>query len=140
PARRRRHRFVHRRHLESMDSTQTTNGTNGDTLFLDGEGQSDTYTVNTWGSTQPAHHYVVDVLDSGALGNGNDTLNVYGFNSGATTGADDIFLLRAVTSIPGRLPNTTRPATNPAFVALLHATLAQATTPGSVFDVERIAY
>jgi len=136
-------------HLQTMDSTQTTNGTNGDTLFLDGEGQSDTYTVYTWGSTQAAHHYVIDVLDSGAPGIGNDTLSVYGYDSTATTGTDDIFLLRAVTSIPGLPPatpggtSTPRTATAPAFVALLHATLAIATTPpvsDSAFEVERVAY
>ena len=53
------------------------------------------------------------MLDTGAPADGVDTLDVYG------TDTDDIFLLRRSTAIPNEI------ADRPAFVALLHGTLAQ---------------
>ena len=136
-------------HLQTMDSSQTSSNTNGDTLTLDGQGESDTYTIYTWGSQQAAHHYVINVLDTGAEANGVDVLDIYGYDSpdsgysgpGTAFPTDDLFLLRRVTSIPGESQ-----AIRPAFVALLHTTLATAAPSGSAllatnaFEVERIAY
>ncbi|MGB7818284.1 MAG: Calx-beta domain-containing protein, partial [Ornithinibacter sp.] len=128
----------------------------GHTLVLDGQAETDTYRVYTSGSRGSARNYVANVLDAGAEGelddgtpdNGVDELYVYGFASategytspGTPAPFDDIFLLRRTTEIAGEA------ADRPAFVALLHTTLAVAAPTGvttlasNAFDVERIGY
>ena len=113
----------------------------GHTLVLDGQAETDTYRVYTTGSRGSSRNYVANVLDTGARGelddgtpdNGVDELYVYGSES-ATEGylgsrhvqhpVDDLFLLRRVTGIAGEA------ADRPAFVALLHTTLATAAPTG----------
>ena len=114
----------------------------GDTLTLDGQADTDTYIVYTTGSQSAStHNYVINVLDSGARDDGVDRLQVYGVDGSEAPGAiDDIFLLRRVASIPNEPL-----ADSPAFVALLHGTLAQArdgsgTLTGRSQDVQRVNY
>jgi len=93
----------------------------GDTLTLDGQAQGDRYTVQTTGSQGDRRTYVINVLDTGAPDDGADTLSIFGNDAPAssdTAPADDIFLLRRATSIPGES------ADRPAYVALLHGALA----------------
>ena len=95
----------------------------GDTLTLDGQADTDTYTVYTTGTRGAERNYVVNVLDTGRKDDDVDTLDVYGIdgtqnNEGEPT--DDIFLLRRSSYIPDEA------AEDPAFVALLTGTLAQA--------------
>ena len=104
------------------------------TLTLDGQGGSDTYVVRTAGSTGANRNYTVNALDTGTPGDGVDQIAVYG----AT--ADDVFLLRAINAIAGQ--GGTNEATNrPGFVAVLHATIAQAQmSPAPSTSVERVNY
>ena len=125
---------------------QTMDVASGDTLTLDGQDATDTYTVYTSGSRGSSRDYVINVLDSGAPADGVDTLDIYGADStlnGYQTlttpyPTDDIFLLRRTTGITGEV------ADRPAFVALLHTTLDVAAPTGMAttgsFDVERINY
>ena len=110
----------------------------GDTLTLDGQSDTDYYEIRTAGSqTADPQNYVVNVLDTGAKDNGVDELKILGFDSGANgigQATDDIFLLRAMTGIPSEASES------PAFVALLHGTLAQAMAGTSPAQVERINY
>src|SRR5205823_6607384 len=70
--------------LKSMTSSRppaTPSGTTTrrDTLDLDGQANTDTYTVNTTGSLSPApSDYVINVLDTGAKDDGVDKLIVNG--------------------------------------------------------------
>jgi hypothetical protein len=118
-------------YLQDMDATSApanaaTTPNADHTLTLDGQADSDSYTVFTTGSRGNARNYAINVLDTGASDDGVDTLSVFGFDqtnpnfigyaSGTTTRNpnDDLFLLRAATAIFGE------PADHPAFVALLH--------------------
>jgi hypothetical protein len=112
------------------------------TLTLDGQGESDHYIVETNGTANADRNYVVNALDTGAPDDGVDVLTVKGYDSalnGTPAGsdvphpADDIFLLRSTTAIAGET------STRPAFVALLHGTMAHATA-GTVAATERINY
>ena len=94
----------------------------GHTLNLDGQADTDSYSVITTGSQGDRRNYVINVLDTGAPDDGADTLSIYGADSpanGAEDPADDIFLLRRMKFIPNET------AERPAFVALLHGTLDQ---------------
>ena len=95
----------------TVDYLQTMNVAAGHTLTLDGEAESDTYTISSTGSQGSARNYVINVLDTGASDDGVDELAIYG------TSTNDIFLLRRVTQIAGEA------ADRPAFVALLHGSL-----------------
>ena len=104
----------------------------GDTLTLDGQSDTDYYVVNTTGSEVAAadrHNYVINVLDTGAKDNGVDELAIRGADSMA-----DVFLLRSMTAIPSET------AESPAFVALLHGSLADAMAGTGPSQVERINY
>ena len=57
-----------------------------DSFFLDGQGGTDTYTINRTGK---GADYVIDVTDTGSEADGADTLTING------TGGADTFLLRA---------------------------------------------
>ncbi len=127
---------------------QTMNVAAGHTLVLDGQAETDHYTFYTTGSRGSPRNYVAYVLDTGNPDDGVDELAIYGYdstlngNSAPTTPHpyDDLFLLRAVTGIEGE------EAIRPAFVALLHTTLAVAAPGGTAvlaanaFMVERIGY
>ena len=64
-------------HLESMAVQQTTSGTIGETLTLDGQDETDTYMIKTWGSRDATpRSYIVNVLDTGAEDDGVDVLDV----------------------------------------------------------------
>ena len=111
-----------------------------DTLDLDGQAGTDAYVVNTTGSQSlTPSDYVLNVLDTGAKDDGVDTLTVDGVdpttNQPGDTSGNDLFLLRKASYLVGR-PG----AESPAFVALLHGTVAQA--QGGTLDphVERINY
>jgi Ca2+-binding RTX toxin-like protein len=112
----------------------------GDTLTLDGQADTDTYTVNTTGSQGELRNYVINVLDTGAKTDGADTLGVYGIDGSTAPGqVDDIFLLRKTNAIPFETADT------PAFVALLHGDLNQVrdgsgTISGRPQQVQRINY
>jgi hypothetical protein len=143
-----------------VNQLQTMNVAGGDTLTLDGQGSGDTYVVNTAGSQHGTNNYLINVLDTGGPGAAGNTLSVYGADSSqnginSLTGqpypVNNIFLTRRVSSIPGETAN--RPALykdSPAFVAVLHTTLAGAEgspiSPGSSyvqagsFPVERVNY
>src|SRR6266508_4313469 len=93
----------------------------GHMLTLVAQGQGDKYVVTTTGSQGSPRNYVINVLDTGAPGDGADSLQVFGRDAGTvaeTAPVDDIFLLRRATSIPGES------ADRPAYVALLHGALA----------------
>jgi len=109
---------------------QTMNVVGGHSLTLDGQAETDTYTVWTTGSQGSQRNYVVNVLDTGDENDGVDELAIYGkdstFDGGPTPGtkyeADDIFLLRAATCIdPGASGCTAgaETADRPAYVALV---------------------
>ena len=91
----------------TVNQLQTMNVAAGHTLTLDGQDDTDTYTVNT-GGTLLDLNYVINVLDTGAKDRGLDTLTVNG------TDGTDVFLLRQVSWIP------TEYAETPAMVTLLH--------------------
>ncbi|MBD2412394.1 hypothetical protein FACHB389_10860 [Nostoc calcicola FACHB-389] len=118
--------------VNQLQSMTTSRGGKRDTLNLDGQADTDTYTINTTGSQGDRRDYVIDALDTGAKDDGVDTLTVNGADSnanGASDPVDDIFLLRGMNSIPGET------ADSPAFVALLHGTLGQTQTPSNLASV-----
>ncbi|MEM9027333.1 MAG: LEPR-XLL domain-containing protein [Pseudomonadota bacterium] len=93
-------------------------------LKLDGQGDKDAYYVFTAGSAATERgDYVVNVLDSGAPGDGRNTLDIYGVDGDASQPSDDIFLLRAMQAIDGE-PD----ANTPGAVSLIYGDLAQAQT------------
>src|SRR5262249_36989019 len=118
-----------------------------DTLDLDGQAGTDTYLINTTGSMGAkvgglgnVSDYVINVLDTGAKDDGIDTLTINGTDAVTPADAndrsgDDLFLLRKASYLVGR-PN----AESPAFVDLLHGTLAQAQSHTLDPHVERINY
>ena len=59
-----------------MAVQQTTSGTIGETLTLDGQDETDTYVIKTWGSQATPRSYIVNVLDTGAEDDGVDVLDV----------------------------------------------------------------
>ena len=98
------------------------------TLTLDGEIGADTYEIFTLGSNGvDRRNYIVNVLDTGTVGETPDELFIYGRDStqngidgvtGLPFATDDIFLLRApLREIPGEK------AVAPAYVALVHGPL-----------------
>ncbi len=116
-----------------VNQIQTMHVADGDTLTLDGQADTDTYTVITTGSQGDLRHYLVNTLDTGAKDDGVDMLTIDGSDQ------DDVFLLRRSSFIPDEVSEA------PAFVALLHGTLDQARTPsGDPADrpqeVQRINY
>ena len=133
-------------YLQSMDVVSRTGAAGtivpgaGHTLTLDGQADTDYYSVYTTGSHGATRNYVVNVLDTGAEDDGVDELAIFGFDNtdGAYDGylpnstskrTDDIFLLRAAVCIDTESPyglaadgTCTQPsetADRPAFVALL---------------------
>ena len=100
-----------------VDRLASMNTARGDVLTLDGQADTDTYTVNTTGSVTGSSDYVVRALDTGSRNDGIDTLTVNG------TADNDVFLLRQT------------PSTDRAFVALLHGSVGSVLTP-----VERVEY
>src|SRR5262249_51519422 len=122
--------------LKSMESSRPlTTPDHGitvrrDTLDLDGQAGTDSYTINTTGSQSlTPSDYVINILDTGAKDDGVDVLTINGSD------AADLFLLRKANFLVGR-PN----AESPAFVALLHGTVAQAQSHTLDPHVERINY
>ncbi|WP_392533892.1 DUF4347 domain-containing protein [Nostoc sp. C117] len=118
--------------VNQLQSMTTSRGGKRDTLNLDGQADTDTYTINTTGSQGDRRDYVINALDTGAKDDGVDTLTINGADSNANAAndpVDDIFLLRGMTSIPGET------ADSPAFVALLHGTLGQTQTPSNLASV-----
>ena len=114
-----------------VNQLASMNVAGGDTLTLDGQGGSDTYTVNTAGSlSTDEHNYVINVLDSGAPDDGSDVLVVNG------TSDPDVFLLRGMASSAFRTNAAQAPT---AFVALLHGT-ERDVLHRTRQDVERINY
>jgi hypothetical protein len=148
--------------LQSMENINgpDTPSAGGDALTLDGQGGGNTYVVNSAGSQHGQNNYVINVLDTGAPDEGTSSLSVYGADStqnginpatGQEYPADDIFLTRRLSYIPGE--TAYRPALyqdTPAFVAVLQTTLPGAQgapiSPGSPyvqagsFGVEQINY
>lgn len=117
--------------LFEVNQLQTMNVAGGDTLTLDGQAATDHYVINTTGSQGAERNYVINVLDTGRPNDGVDVLSVYGADNAAQSGVtDDIFLLRRTTSLPAgeTAARNTLYSDRSAFVALLHGTLAQATT------------
>lgn len=117
---------------------QTMNVAAGHTLTLDGQADTDTYTVHTTGSRAPAggvRDYVINILDTGAPLDGADEAFILGADTtdptytGPTGLNDDVFLLRASTCIPAAggygCTGATETANGPAFVALLHGSVTQ---------------
>src|SRR5439155_23281709 len=142
---------------------QTMNVAAGHTLTLDGQEANDSYNILTSGSGGLDRNYIVNVLDTGQPFDGVDYLTICGADTfygpaigagldcdGATRlgplGADDLFLLPRMSFIgsPAAVQNET--SDRPAFVALLHTTLAVAapsgttTLPTNAFSVERVNY
>jgi len=116
---------------------QTMNVAAGHTLTLDGQADTDTYTIHTTGSRAPAggvRDYVINLLDTGTPLDGADEAFVLGADttdptySGPAGLNDDVFLLRASTCIPAAggygCTGATETADGPAFVALLHGAVA----------------
>jgi hypothetical protein len=136
-------------YLQSMDVVtsptglqDTTPGTVGNgagaghVLTLDGQGETDHYSIYTSGSHGSIRNYIIQVLDTGLANQGVDELDVYGYDNASPTynGAggrtDDIWLLRAltcidnespygVTGVPASCGSATESADHPAFIALL---------------------
>ncbi|UUZ54420.1 hypothetical protein LP419_39735 [Massilia sp. H-1] len=89
-----------------------------DSIDMDGRGGTDTYEVLTHGSAVATpHDYIVNALDTGGKADGLDTLTIDGGNDA------DIFLLRRVEALTEG-QSVPVSANTPAFVALLHGTLA----------------
>ena len=128
----------------------------GTTLTLDGQGGADDYVVWAHGSQAGDVHYVVNLFDSGAPGDGADTAEVYGADSAANgidpaTGlpyaTDDLFLLRGTSYVPGE--SSARPSLycgstsdapcsqHPAYVAVVHP--SQPTPPLPALSVDDLA-
>ena len=125
------------------DPTVAVTSGAGHVLNLDGQADTDYYTIYTTGSHGATRNYVVDVLDTGAPNDGQDELAIYGIDNnapsfngyvtGTTTrnATDDIFLLRAAKCIDNQTPlgltagipsacvTPTEIADRPAYVALL---------------------
>ncbi|KKL57300.1 hypothetical protein LCGC14_2236790, partial [marine sediment metagenome] len=138
----------------------------GHTLTLDGQADTDYYTINTTGSQatlDDRRNYVINILDTGAEDNGVDEAAIYGIEAAADGyvgdpqdlmkhPADDIFLLRAAQYIPSLQPGDAASGTpdvnmevadRPAFVALLHGDLAlhrDLDPDNAPTDVQRINY
>ncbi|HEU4613600.1 MAG TPA: hypothetical protein VFS15_16025, partial [Kofleriaceae bacterium] len=126
-------------HLPSMTESRDRldDGTSAlvrDAVELDGRGGTDGYFVQSWGSLAAGtHDYILSVLDSGAKDDGLDTLQIDG-------SADaDVFLLRRAEYLNEGFSAPTDAANTPAFVALLHGTLADVRNQVRD-DVERINY
>jgi hypothetical protein len=152
----------------NVHELQSMNVAAGHTLTLDGQEANDVYVITTSGSGGASRNYVINVLDTGAPDDGVDELIVCGADSTgdtaivanrdcdaavrvAPTSANDLFLLRrtsyiAAPTLPTASTTANELADRSAFVALLHATLAQAAPTGitllgaTAFDVERINY
>jgi hypothetical protein len=118
----------------------------GHSLTLDGQADTDYYTIYTTGSHGSIRNYVINILDTGDENDGVDEATIFGYDNladgfngyipGTLTKAktDDIFLLRAVKAIDTESPfNASDPdlgvpttatgtevADHPAFVVLLH--------------------
>ncbi len=123
--------------LTSPTGLQTSGNGAGHTLNLDGQGETDHYSIYTNGSHGSIRNYVINVLDTGPANQGVDELDVYGYDNAAAQfngqngGADDIWLLRALTCIDNESPfalnagvpstcaSPTETADHPAFIALL---------------------
>ena len=122
--------------VNQLRSMHVNRGGVGDTLTLDGQADTDYYTVQASGSQANLRNYVVNVLDTGGKDDGVDELLVLGADSQSVAGVyDDLFLLRGMSSIPDEASES------PAFVAALHAsTLAQAQAGTGPGDVERVNY
>ena len=67
---------------------QTMNVAAGHSLTLDGQAETDYYTVYTTGSQGSPRNYVINVLDTGAEDDGVDELAIYGADSTFNGGAD----------------------------------------------------
>ena len=119
--------------LLQVNQLKTMNVAAGHTLTLDGQGDTDTYIVNTLGSLISERNYVINVLDTGAKNDGIDTLTVNG------TADPDIFLLRQVSWIGKSSNFSLEYAETPAMVTLLHGTLDDVWHRVRQ-DVERINY
>jgi Ca2+-binding RTX toxin-like protein len=104
-----------------------------DAVDMDGRGGTDTYLVLTHGSLATGtHDYIVNVLDTGAKNDGEDTLTIDG-------SADaDVFLLRRVAALNEGM-SAPDASNTPAFVALLHGTLDEVRDQERD-DVERVNY
>jgi len=89
-----------------------------DSLGIDGGGDTDHITIQTFGSQTGGTNYVIDINDTGAIDNGEDTMTILG------TGENDVFLSRGN------------------FVALLHGTKTEIldNTADRPATVERINY
>ena len=121
-----------------------------DTLTLDGQSGTNTYTIYTNGSQFGSNNYMINVLGSHAPADGGDTLNVYGYdtytagqpdntginvaNNNQEFATNDIFLLRSVPFITNETAarpsiyegaGQTAATAYEAFVAVLHASLNQ---------------
>ncbi|MCF2147132.1 DUF4347 domain-containing protein [Desmonostoc muscorum LEGE 12446] len=125
--------------VNQLQSMTTSRNGKRDTLNLDGQADTDTYTINTTGSQGAYRDYIINVLDKGAKNDGADTLTINGADSSANDAIDDIFLMRRMNFIPGETADT------PASVSLLHGTLAQTQTASSLASdrpqqVQRINY
>ena len=131
----------------TVDRLQTMNVAGVETLTLDGQADTDTYTVKTTGSQGARRDYIINVLDTGAEDDGEDRLSIHGRDSPTSGTVDDIFLLRRASFIPTEDPATNETAVDPAFVALLHGDLDQARADDPTGDaairpqeVQRINY
>ncbi|MDH5206306.1 MAG: hypothetical protein OEW36_11660, partial [Hylemonella sp.] len=102
-----------------------------DSVDLDGRGGNDRYVIQTHGSAA-ARDYLVNVLDTGAKNDGNDTLEVEG-SEGA-----DVFLLRRVGAITEGA-STPIDAHTPAFVALMRGTVDEIRNQ-TYAELERVNY
>jgi len=86
-------------HLPSMTALRdrlddSTSALVRDSVDLDGRGGTDSYFVYSWGSlAADTHDYIVNVLDSGAKADGQDTLQIDGSNQA------DVFLLRRAAAL-----------------------------------------
>ena len=88
----------------------------GHSLTLDGQGETDYYTIWTLGSHGDPRNYVINILDTGAPNDGVDEAAIYGWDeptdqfNGYEPGharqaaTDDIFLLRATKCIDTQAP------------------------------------
>jgi Ca2+-binding RTX toxin-like protein len=119
-----------------------------DTLNLDGQGDTDTYFINTGGSLGQntggeLRDYIISVLDTGVKGDGEDTLEINGSND------PDIFLLRQLSELKAGQDaairateydrvhgTTTSGAQSIGYVALLHG--ADGTGPGKIRQTDPV--
>ena len=68
-------------YLQDADVVSSTAAGAGHSLTLDGQADTDYYTVYTTGSHNSVRNYVINVLDTGASFDGVDELAIYGANS-----------------------------------------------------------